>query len=485
MERSPIYLDPRALAPVCKRWRAILMGHHQLWATIVIKASIIDQNNWDRWGLSQLNDRLQRSGIHPLKITIESDDVDDEDDHTISRILDLVMLQSERWNDIKFKFPLKHQFRQKLESVEGRLPLLESLDVNLNLGISDISPSTFDSPTLFAAFSLAPSLKRLVLRPTYGAGMGVLRNMQIPWTQISDVTFDVSCLRSKQDLHEILLRLTVSLTDLMFLDRMQHDPTGWYISKSEGPIVLRKLKQLRFLGSGKGILDVVICPTLEHLDINAGDTPEVVRFLDNSSCSLTHVRLRDVRAQGNDPRDRGPREYSAILQHSSLSTVESLSLAELTDPILDVLVSRCFFPCLESLSLSLDLSGLWENLPYVFTRIEGLQTILESRTCGANLDRHNSSLSLIQPDFIENIARHSLKKYSIFLFLPLCENLGHNYAEIPLQKLRSCCEAWNVRGKVQVLYDTDPFGLHSPSKFPALMSSVRPLLGMLTIYLIL
>ncbi|KAJ7056850.1 hypothetical protein C8F01DRAFT_1372810 [Mycena amicta] len=131
------------LSKVCARWHAIIMNTPRFWSTIAIDAEYWTTSVAGR-NLDLLQVVLLRSGTYPLDLEIAA--ATDFSGEIGPRVLTALAEHSSRWR--RALFIIDTVAEQALASVQGRLPLLETLELqawsSLNLSLRVF----YDAPRL-------------------------------------------------------------------------------------------------------------------------------------------------------------------------------------------------------------------------------------------------------------------------------------------------------------------------------------------------
>ncbi|KAJ7451325.1 hypothetical protein FB451DRAFT_1284199 [Mycena latifolia] len=141
------------LSRVCARWHAIIMDTPAFWGTIHLHGGLWLSPKWTQTVMRLLQSALDRGRDVPLTVSFTNASLTPP--HVPA--LDLLARHSERWRVAKFGCPFKdmHHFA----GIEGRLPLLEMLELN-TYGEHDSAPVEF--------FRGAPRLRKIA----FARGLG-------------------------------------------------------------------------------------------------------------------------------------------------------------------------------------------------------------------------------------------------------------------------------------------------------------------------
>jgi hypothetical protein len=138
--------SPLFLGSVCRTWRELAWSTPWMWSSVALEVKTPSQNS-----ANFLAEWLSRSGQCALTISLRCDvDRHQKIEDTAQEVISVVVRFSERWRHITFDLP--SPYYDNLHSIQGRLPLLESLSMRLLGG-----PRSEENP--FWMFSIAPQLK--------------------------------------------------------------------------------------------------------------------------------------------------------------------------------------------------------------------------------------------------------------------------------------------------------------------------------------
>ncbi|KAJ7491705.1 hypothetical protein B0H11DRAFT_2007522 [Mycena galericulata] len=141
LARAPLF----TVSQVCARWHNIVMGTPALWTTIELDSLVwADERQIDAV-MELLKFVLERSGTSPLNVSIC--------DETHPPALQLLATHSNRWKNVEIMCSMSNF--QHLASVRGRLPLLETVMLDIWGTNSEPVPMDF--------FAVAPTLKTCIV----------------------------------------------------------------------------------------------------------------------------------------------------------------------------------------------------------------------------------------------------------------------------------------------------------------------------------
>ncbi|KAF5334189.1 hypothetical protein D9611_014496 [Ephemerocybe angulata] len=166
-------LTPFFLGKICRSWRSVAWNNSELWTSLTLT---LEREHYEAQ-VSLLDLWLEKSGTHPLDITIRGPGGDEEEDwelnppHEIMRKLAAV---SERWRSMDMFIP--HPCYIDLACMRSRLPLLQ----NLSIRPPDCVEPLFNHKLDF--FSYAPSLTNLSI-----GGLYFSEAIDMPWAQLQSL----------------------------------------------------------------------------------------------------------------------------------------------------------------------------------------------------------------------------------------------------------------------------------------------------------
>lgn len=170
-----ITAGPWLLSYVSSHWRAIALSTPPIWSSLRFRYVALYPIGWHQL----LTTAIQRSAMHPLRIWFSphawdgSDDEDadwDEEPPVQLLWLRLLMVHSPRWEDVHLHLR-NDDLTQSLSVLEGKLPIIRSLSLNLPV---------FGSP--FTCFIDAPLLDTFTILNSY------LNLIHLPYVQLKSVT---------------------------------------------------------------------------------------------------------------------------------------------------------------------------------------------------------------------------------------------------------------------------------------------------------
>ncbi|KAJ7152855.1 hypothetical protein C8R46DRAFT_1006722, partial [Mycena filopes] len=171
VQRHTVQVAPWTLGHVCRYWRAAALAHAPLWTSILVYTPRLVRFD-PRKGMDDACPRamvetlLHRSGnVAPLNVTI----LLSPRSSNRSESLELLCSHSRRWKVLHLR---PAESLELLQSVKGRLPILETLEL-----LHGTSP-TGD------VFSIAPSLREVDLTGNWSISPA---SLLLPWNQLSHV----------------------------------------------------------------------------------------------------------------------------------------------------------------------------------------------------------------------------------------------------------------------------------------------------------
>jgi hypothetical protein len=263
---------PLMLTGVCKRWRNIVLASPRLWSYVTLFAHAKTPATYTegirRW--------IMLSGASPLDLNLCCD----YDVENAKAIVEIVAPTCERWRSLSLRMSVTDL--QGLSAIKGRIPLLQSL--NLNLGHN--TPLPLLNETL-SYFHDSPSLHFVSLSrpPTPGPVL-----LKLPWGQLTGLTI---INYSNFTVLEIL-RQTPSVVTATF--SVYGDMTN--LGTTE--VRLECLTSLYWSGSTE-LFALLTAPSLQELDVQPSygfeETAWHLSFaslLTRSGCHLVKLTLRDI-----------------------------------------------------------------------------------------------------------------------------------------------------------------------------------------------
>ncbi|KAF7968601.1 hypothetical protein HWV62_30055 [Athelia sp. TMB] len=259
------------LSHVCRQWRSAALHTHSLWDNI--KAHVQGPMS-----VECVQAWLVRSGSCPLSVDIQCRT--GSAPGTWNDILDVLLPHSHRWRHATIML----QEGSNLSRIRDRLPLLETLEVQVPTSHSEFSPQS--------AFEIAPMLRSVRVNGW------IHRVGQLPWAQLT--SFHASECSVQQSL--ILLQ---AMPDIVSFTGNVHDlpAESRLYSASSPPLRLAKLEHLDLgaMNSGPiqprlfGSLDLPSLKTLAFRErywaFLSAWTPSIIALIQQSSCDLTYLEL--------------------------------------------------------------------------------------------------------------------------------------------------------------------------------------------------
>ncbi|KAF7335394.1 F-box domain-containing protein [Mycena venus] len=258
-------LSPTHLARICRRWREIALVTPALWRAVSLSkiSYSLPSDVKQIW--------LARSGSHP--ISIHMNEYARGNVPGGSRALAAVLLHCARWEYVKLRL-----FNSSLPTIEGGLPLLRHLDLELDYYPKDL------------VIRDAPLLRSVVL------DVNTLSNIVLPWTQLTRLTLRVITI---DDCIPVLQKVTNLVhCKLQLQDRDEGDPLP--------DIVLPYLSTLscKQWGHGEYSLDIFIVPALRSLTVTEqflqpSPIDSLKSFIAKSGCMLQNFSFDHIRSYFN------------------------------------------------------------------------------------------------------------------------------------------------------------------------------------------
>ncbi|KAF7375563.1 F-box domain-containing protein [Mycena sanguinolenta] len=330
---------PLLLAQICRQWRQIALDTPHLWQSLLFRdgeASIELLRLW-----------LSRSGSLPLTLDLKC-----WDPPRVGTLMELSLLHSHRWRDVKFGLP--HTSFSELDLRQVSLPLLDSISLRAVQWSSED-----DSVVHTVTITHAPSLRHAHLFDLPSL------KMVIPWAPLTTLTLlhnlpFTECISLLQGCPN-LINLTVS--------------TAGPVAVNADHIILNSLETLTCNFGTASILEHLTLPRLSRLDVSNVRDPQhaamLSAFIGRSGCPLQFLAVRDI-------RDISP----VVLVHFLRAVPDSVSDVEFAwarggsgEPIFSALQLTGIIPQLKVLQLHV--SGRMDNEEYkhllkmLSARVEG------------------------------------------------------------------------------------------------------------------
>ncbi|KAJ7845775.1 hypothetical protein B0H13DRAFT_1730960 [Mycena leptocephala] len=262
-------LSPTTLTQICRQWREVALATPELWRAIPFANddSILKEqlHMFDIW--------LSRSRGYPLSIHIGRP-LGGPD--SLQKIFSAVVPHQARWEH----FTLHIGGRSKLPGLDGPMPLLRFLDVELSNG-------------RFYEFHQVPLLRTVCLTGTAAS------YVTLPWSQLTSLTLRYAYPR---ECTPVLQKTTNLVHCRLYLSGTGHD-------QPEPDIVLPSLESLTFHHNGNTAgteyLTTFIVPALRSLEVperSLGPNPIgfLQLFISKSGCRLQEVHLTGERTISED-----------------------------------------------------------------------------------------------------------------------------------------------------------------------------------------
>ncbi|KAJ7250292.1 hypothetical protein C8J57DRAFT_681821 [Mycena rebaudengoi] len=203
---------PLILLEICRAWREIAQTTPGLWASCEI-TDYVPSRAFALYS-DKLSSWLSRAGLAPLSILLHHHHLDspqtasDAPRPALSGLFRRIIESSAQWHHIQLRFPFLDLLDSSFQSVvEGNLPILESLDINVRNVIH--ARATRASGTVpITAFQHAPRLRAVSLTGVPSA------LIVLPWAQLTSLT-SVHALTAAQCID--VLRLAVGLEECKLL----------------------------------------------------------------------------------------------------------------------------------------------------------------------------------------------------------------------------------------------------------------------------
>ncbi|KAJ6546066.1 hypothetical protein DFH09DRAFT_1171907 [Mycena vulgaris] len=280
------------LSQVCARWHAIALGTPAFWSDISLDAVLWTMPTLTETAVTLLGSALDRSGDFPLTVRITN--------HMISPAhgpaLELLSKHSERWQTAILKCPVADLAH--LSSVKGRLPLLETLEVDalepeLEIAVLDL----FELAPRLRNISVAGDLVSKLVKPPLGQ-LKRLGYTDLASTDIARVVSSMSSLAQGQQF-QIQFFLDDWTSNRSHTLQLGIPPTSSDVSRLSVDLV-GQFHHKHCLQAMSAILANLTLPHLETLEFHTREYPRFpvvwshVDFLSLSARSSFHRNLRSL-----------------------------------------------------------------------------------------------------------------------------------------------------------------------------------------------
>jgi len=276
VDRSGLVPSTVILSGVCASWRKLTHSTPSLWANFSIVSSRKIKNLGHLLHLLKLY--LQHSYQYPLSFQVSCS----KTIHIHADVYTLLCQHAERWRAVTLDIDNKSLQLESLLNIQGRLPLLEEIEIMNTGGSNNFKP-----------FSVCPRLRKFIC----GA---MVDTINIPWVQIEElvlyaksaVTAAECCVRCPQ-----LTSLELYTTQTSKIDRVREELPFVTSLKLTLPTQESHDNQTLLANTFKQFA----LPALESLTIyGEGNlahswSPHTFRsFLKASACSITSLTLETV-----------------------------------------------------------------------------------------------------------------------------------------------------------------------------------------------
>ncbi|KAF8913449.1 hypothetical protein CPB85DRAFT_1434083 [Mucidula mucida] len=292
---------PWCLAQVCRRWRNIVLSTPLLWAHLHCFDSTGGKDvALRKASIPTLRRALALSDKVPLDIILHVDDLDPYADNPhVMKIYELwieeLMSVSERWKHLSLS--IYQDAIPLLETVHGRIPLLETLELNSH------SPRV-SGEGVITAFADAPSLREVRLENINPLDY---YEVDIPLSQITRM--ESTWVDVDEDMMSAIPHFWTHLSACPHLThlRITHPFNVWPTDPELTALRHTALRTLTI--SDEHLLDMLELPCLEELHVKApavlslNGTPQscppdmllaILNLIVRSGCSLKSLRIVDL-----------------------------------------------------------------------------------------------------------------------------------------------------------------------------------------------
>ncbi|KAJ7659348.1 hypothetical protein DFH06DRAFT_1195536 [Mycena polygramma] len=267
-------LSTACLTQICRTWRDIALENPALWRAISLSGTAFPADR-----LAHVSEMLARSGSYPLSIQIEENP--DGINHPVgAEILAAVARHRERWEHLQLC--LSHQ-NPISRPVDGAMPLLRRVDLEL----ADRS--------IYINFDSAPLLRTAIL------DIGAIRNVSLPWTQLTSLTLRLISFENCLDILRETTNLVHCELNLCYenVDPVVNEPDLLFL-------FLESFAFNNFKGVAvAGFLHIIVAPALHRLQLTErflqpNPLDSLASFMSKSGCNLHEVCITGKRTVTQD-----------------------------------------------------------------------------------------------------------------------------------------------------------------------------------------
>ncbi|RDB23038.1 hypothetical protein Hypma_009836 [Hypsizygus marmoreus] len=264
--------EPWTLAQISRSWRAVALGHQEIWSYVKIDIKVLKMKRAPEPSLAALQCCLRRSGTHALSIYFK--DSYPPVTPRVKELLCALVPHSRQWKVVRFS--ISFEDLELLMPVRGHLPSLHSLAL-LVYGFTTSGDVNI--------FEIAPQLREVSLE-MYAPYTQLL----LPWPQLTTIfgwrARDMSFLRQATSLEGCSLTFYRSDTPSVLVPPIQM------------PLLRRLQLELECHLAG------LTAPSLEDLNIHGIymsptlSLQHVTAFVRRSSCALRSLLFRHITIEG-------------------------------------------------------------------------------------------------------------------------------------------------------------------------------------------
>ncbi|KAJ6472322.1 hypothetical protein C8R47DRAFT_1146366 [Mycena vitilis] len=253
-------LSTACLTQICRTWRDIALENPALWRAISLSGTAFPANR-----LAHVSQMVARSGSYPLSIRI--DENPDNIDYAVgAEVLAAVARHRERWEHLQLCLSHENSYSRP---VDGAMPLLRVVDLELA------------DRTIYINFDAAPLLRTAVL------DIGAIRNVSLPWTQLTSLTLRLISFENCLDILRKTTNLVYCELNLCYqnVDPVDNEPDLLFPFLES--LALNNFKHVPVAG----FLHIIVAPALHRLQLTEcflrpNPLDSLASFTSKSGCNL-------------------------------------------------------------------------------------------------------------------------------------------------------------------------------------------------------